>query len=84
MFCLTSLRDWELGTPSVNVKCDPEEAVRLREIYEAVKPGYHMSKIHWNTVSFHQDVTDVLLVQMIQNSYSLVYQSLSRKVQETL
>ena len=84
MFCLSSLRDWEAGTPSVNLKCDPEEAVRLRDSYEAVQPGYHMSKIHWNTVFFHQDVSDSLLLQMIRDSYELVYQSLPRKVKETI
>lgn len=84
MFCLTSLRDWELGQPSVNLKCNPEEAVRLREYYEAVKPGYHMSKVLWNTVYFHRDVTDVLLLQMIHTSYALVYQSLSHKIKNSI
>jgi predicted DNA-binding protein (MmcQ/YjbR family) len=84
IFCLTSLRDWELGQPSVNLKCNPEEAVLLRESFEAVKPGYHMSKKHWNTVYFHRDVTDVLLVQMIHISYALVYQSLSQKIKNSI
>lgn len=84
MFCLTSLSDWEQGKPSVNVKCDPERAVQLRTEFQAVTPGYHMSKIHWNTVHFHQDVSDVLLVQMIRDSYSLVYQSLTKKIKNSL
>jgi predicted DNA-binding protein (MmcQ/YjbR family) len=84
MFCLTSLSDWEQGKPSVNVKCDPERAVQLRTEFHAVTPGYHMSKIHWNTVHFHQDVSDVLLVQMIRDSYSLVYQSLTKKIKNSL
>jgi predicted DNA-binding protein (MmcQ/YjbR family) len=84
IFCLTSLRDWELGQPSVNLKSNPEEAVLLRESFEAIKPGYHMSKKHWNTVYFHRDVTDVLLLQMIHTSYALVYQSLSQKIKNSI
>ena len=45
MFCLTSLSEWEKGTPSLNLKCDPEKAILLREEFQAIKPGYHMSKV---------------------------------------
>lgn len=81
MFCLTSLREWENSTPSLNLKCDPERAIELREQYEAIKPGYHMSKIHWNTVSLHSDVSQKLLIELINHSYDLVFNSLTKKLQ---
>lgn len=52
MFALTSLSKWEEGEYSINLKCDPELAVKLREKYpDDVSPGYHMNKNHWNTVT---------------------------------
>ena len=84
MFCLTSLREWENGTPSLNLKCNPERAIALREQYEAVKPGYHMSKVHWNTVSVHLDVSSKLLIELINHSYDLVFDSLTKKLQEVI
>ncbi len=79
MFCLTSLKNWEKGTPSLNLKCNPERALELRANYEAVKPGYHMSKVHWNTVTFNSDVTNKLMIELINHSYELVYGSLTKK-----
>lgn len=84
MFCLTSLSEWEKGTPSLNLKCDPEKAILLREEFEAVKPGYHMSKVHWNTVSIGNDVTNTLLLDLINHSYELVFNSLSKKLQQEI
>ena len=69
---------------SFNVKCDPEEAVRLREEYNEVIPGYHMNKQHWNTVFLNGRLSDVLLKKMIEDSYSLVVKSLPKKLRETL
>lgn len=80
MFALTSLSN----PVSVNLKCDPEKALEYRAMYNAVSPGYHMSKTHWNTVHFNEDVDDVLLLQMIKDSYNLVVQGLSKKIRETL
>lgn len=81
IFALTSLKKWEEGDHSVNLKCDPERAVELRSEYEAVNPGYHMSKIHWNTVAFNQDVSDKMIHQLIDHSYELVFKSLTKKAQ---
>lgn len=81
MFCLTSLQEWEKGNPSLNLKCNPERALELREQYEAVKPGYHMSKVHWNTVSVNSDVSPKLLIELINHSYDLVFSSLTKKLQ---
>jgi predicted DNA-binding protein (MmcQ/YjbR family) len=57
MFALSSLKEWENGTPSINLKCDPERGIELREEYESIKAGYHMSKVHWNTVDVNGDVS---------------------------
>jgi len=81
MFCLTSLNQWEKGTPSLNLKCDPERAEELRAEYEAIIPGWHMSKIHWNTVAFNSDVSDKMMRELINHSYELVFNSLSKKIQ---
>ena len=56
----------------VNLKCDPDYALELREQYEEVLPGYHMNKKHWNTVSFSGSLSDGLLRQLIDHSYELV------------
>ena len=84
MFCLTSLKDWENNTPSLNLKCDPQRAEVLRAEYDAIKPGYHMSKIHWNTVDFNSDVSDKVMVELINNSYELVFKSLTKKNQNEI
>lgn len=84
MFCLTSLREWEKGNPSLNLKCNPERALELREQYEAIKPGYHMSKVHWNTVAVNSDVSQKLLIELINHSYDLVFSSLTKKLQEEI
>ncbi len=84
MFCLTSLQEWEKGTPSLNLKCDPEKAGELRAAYEAIKPGYHMSKIHWNTVAVHSDVPDRMMRELIDHSYDLVFSSLTKKIQNEI
>ena len=84
MFCLTSLKEWEKGTPALNLKCDPERGSALRVEYEAIKPGYHMSKIHWNTADFHSDVNDKMMCELINDSYDLVYKSLTKKLRDEI
>ena len=85
IFSLTSLKRWEAGDHSVNLKCDPQKALELRERYASVTPGYHMSKKHWNTVSIDEgELNQQEIIELIDHSYALVYQSLSRKVQEEL
>ena len=81
MFCLTSLNEWEKGTPSLNLKCDPDRAQELRAEYEAIIPGWHMSNIHWNTVAFNGDVSDKMMLELINDSYELVFKSLTKKIQ---
>ena len=81
MFALSSLLQWEKGSPSVNLKCDPERAQELRAEYDAIQPGFHMSKIHWNTIAINQDVPNSLLKELIDHSYELVFKSLAKKIQ---
>jgi len=61
-----------------NVKCDPDRAISLREQYEEVQPGYHMNKIHWNTVSMNGRLHDSQLIEMIDHSYDLIVKSLPK------
>lgn len=84
IFALSSVREWEQGNPSVNLKCDPEKAEELRANYDAIEPGYHMSKVHWNTVRFNSDVPDKMMRQLIDDSYDLVVKSLTKKAQAEL
>ena len=79
-FALTSLSD----PGSVNLKCDPEKAVELRERYECVQPGYHMNKKHWNTVYFDGSVSDKLICEWIDHSYDMVVKGMSKKEQAKL
>ncbi len=82
MFCLTSLQKWEKNEPSLNLKCDPDKAIELRASYEAIFPGYHMSKVHWNTVNLNHDVPDRMVLKLIDDSYGLIFDSLSKKLKE--
>jgi len=74
MFALTNLD----GEPSVNLKCDPEKATELREQYSAIIPGYHMSKLHWNTVYMDRSLPENLIKELIDLSYELVLASLPK------
>ncbi|MFN3556971.1 MAG: MmcQ/YjbR family DNA-binding protein [Bacteroidales bacterium] len=69
---------------SINVKCDPDRALELREQYPGVKPGYHMSKKHWNTVMVNTGIPDTLLMQWTRDSYDLVVAGLTRKARQEL
>jgi len=68
MFALANLESFE----SINLKCDPEKALELREEFEGVLPGYHMNKRHWNTVRTEAGIPDNLLFGWIDDSYELV------------
>ncbi len=69
---------------SINVKCDPEKAVELRERYSAVTPGYHMNKLHWNTVEIEGTVKNSLIEEWIDHSYELVVTGLKKSLREKL
>ncbi len=63
----------------INLKCDPEQALELRERYTAVEPGYHMNKKHWNTVRPGPSLPDSLIYQWIRDSYELVKDGATKK-----
>lgn len=62
----------------VNLKCDPDLALELRDRYEQVRPGYHMNKKHWNTVVLDGVIPEKEIRKMIDDSYDLVVQSLPK------
>ncbi|MFK7948937.1 MAG: MmcQ/YjbR family DNA-binding protein [Saprospiraceae bacterium] len=81
MFALTSLKDIEL---SVNLKCNPDWSIELREAHTEVQPGYHMNKKHWNTVAFEESLSDDFLEKLIDHSYDLVVAKLKKADREFL
>jgi len=69
---------------SINIKCDPELAVELRENYDAVTPGFHMNKVHWNTIVFDGSIADKNIYKWIDISYDLIVKGLPKKEKENL
>lgn len=80
MFALISITH----SDTINLKCDPERALELRAEWEEVQPGYHMSKVHWNTVSLRGRLGDRLISELIDHSYELVAKSLKKAEREAL
>ena len=70
---------WEDDLARINLKCDPHEALILRDIFAAVLPGYHMNKTHWNTVLLDGSIPRGEIERMIDQSYALVVKKLPRK-----
>lgn len=81
MFALVPIENNPL---SINLKCNPEKAVSLREEFENVTPGYHMNKKHWNTVIIDVSISPDLIKEWIDDSYDLVFKSLPKKIQATI
>lgn len=74
MFALT-----DINPPfKINLKCDPERALELRETYSCVQPGYHMNKKLWNTVEVDGTLSDDFLQELIDHSYDLIIESLPK------
>jgi len=85
MFLLTGLDSWENGDPKINLKCDPEKAIELRESYEDITAGWHMSKRHWNTVALNTgNISQDFAEELINHSYDLVVKGLTKKMQQEL
>ena len=80
MFCLTDLE----GTLTINVKNEPEKNIELREEYPAIKPGYHMNKVHWNTIEINGSIPDDVIKNLIDESYDLVVMKLTKQEQQKL
>lgn len=81
MFALISL---ERQPMAVNLKCDPERALDLRDAYHSVQPGYHMNKRHWNTIALEGDLPTARLKELIDHSYELVVSKLRRAERDQL
>ena len=81
MFAIVALME---VPPRVNLKCDPDLALELRDRYEQVTPGYHMNKKHWNTVELSGGIPEAEMKRMIDHSYDLVVQSLPKSKREKL
>ena len=81
MFALVGL-EWEpLG---INLKCDPDDAQILRSQFDAIIPGFHMNKDHWNTVLLDGSLDPDLVIKLIEDSYFLVVRNMSKKEQGRL
>ena len=85
MFVLIGLEKWEAGQKAINLKCDPDYAEELRDDYEAISPGYHMSKKHWNTVDLALgDISPKFLAALIDHSYEMVVKGMPKKMRDSL
>ena len=80
MFALIGIESFEF----INLKCDPEKAIETREEFSGVTGAYHMSKVHWNSVSTKGDISDKLIYEWIDDSYNLIVSSLTKKLQKEL
>jgi predicted DNA-binding protein (MmcQ/YjbR family) len=81
VFAITSL---DAFPHFINLKCDPERAVELRDQYEAITPGWHMNKKHWNSVRIDGALPSKLIRELIEHSYQLIVKSLSAKARQAL
>jgi predicted DNA-binding protein (MmcQ/YjbR family) len=81
MFAISALEREPL---EVSVKCEPELAVELRNSYPAIRPGYHLNKRHWNTLTLDGSLPDQLVRDLIEDSYDLVVSALPKRVQKQL
>ena len=81
MFALSALDREPL---EVSVKCEPELALQLRASYDAIRPGYHLNKQHWNTVTLDDTLPDQLVRDLIEDSYDLVVSALPKRTRREL
>ena len=81
IFAITRLA----GVPlAVSLKCEPELAEQLRVTHPAIRPGYHLNKRHWNTVTIDGSVADEMVLSMIEDSYDLIVARLPKRKQQAL
>lgn len=81
VFCLMSLEAYPV---SFNLKCEPSRAVELREKYDAIAPGYHMNKKHWNTITLDGSLSSSLLEELVRHSYAQVVAGLKKAEREAI
>ena len=68
----------------LTLKCDPDRALDLRELHDAIQPGYHMNKRHWNTITLDGSLPGDELRELIEHSYDLVLASLPRALRDSV
>ena len=81
MFALSAL---DRAPLEVSLKCEPELAEQLRHTHAAIRPGYHLNKRHWNTVTLDGSLPDQLVRELIEDSYALVVSALPKRVRGEL
>ncbi len=81
LFSLTSPEEFP---PRMNLKCDPDRAIELRERYDAITPGYHMNKRHWNTVRLDGSLSSGMIEDLVRHSYGLVVAGLPAAVRQKI
>jgi len=85
IFALVSLDEYP---PRINLKAEPEKAIYLRDVYPEIIPGYHMNKLHWNTVILEEHLQSKLIMELIDDSYQLIVNKLKKidqiKIKEQL
>ena len=81
MFCLMSL---DAFPSTMNLKCEPDRAIELREQYDGVAPGYHMNKKHWNTLTLDGSVPDDVVLELVRHSYDRVVSGLKKSEREEI
>ncbi|WP_363288999.1 MmcQ/YjbR family DNA-binding protein [Lutibacter sp.] len=81
MFALSGLNH---QPTTVNLKCDPERAIELREQYSGIIEGFHMNKKLWNTIAIEGGIPNSLIEELIDHSYELVVKNMTKKLQREL
>lgn len=85
MFALVGLKKWESGKAAINLKANPEYSEELRAAYSSIRPGFHMSKKHWNTLYLHEDgLQPKFIKKLIDHSYDMVVKGMTKKTKDTL
>ena len=75
---------WQDNPLRISLKCEPDHALALRDIYEAVRPGYHLNKRHWNTIILDGSIPEKEILQWIDDSYNLVVKGLKKSDRQKL
>lgn len=85
MFALVSLNQWERNQAAINLKCNPDWSIELRENYESIIGAFHMNKKHWNTVQLtNSEISDEFLKELMNHSYELVVKGMTKKMRTEL
>lgn len=85
MFALVGLEKWERGEAAINLKADPNYSEELRAEYSSIRPGFHMSKKHWNTLYIHEaELSPKLIKELIDHSYDMVIKGMTKKMRDSL